>query len=110
MALAPYFKRSAQAAAQVLAGFDEAAIQERLEGTSVGLSWGKRAVETHEGRAALDLTVRLLARLYPRLRLAGPDPDGETEQLLLEINPDLELIDGEVEHCLHIGRGSSGNG
>lgn len=106
MALAPYFRRSAVAAAQVLSGFDEPAIAARLEEVSVGVHAGDDAGGP-EGRAATELAVRLLARLYPRLSIKAPEPDGY-RRLALKINPEIELLDGPVDAALVVGGGEGG--
>jgi hypothetical protein len=94
MALADYFKRSALAASQVLAGFDESAFKARLEETTVGLAAGDDACERAEGRAALDLSIRLLARLYARIAIAAPlGASDDVAALAREINPAIELAD-----------------
>ncbi|WP_167759242.1 E2 ligase fold family C protein [Blastococcus sp. TF02A_35] len=98
MALAPYYDKAAIAAAQVVAGFDPATFQRSLEGTSVGLSFADQAATSREGGALLDLTVRLLARLYPTLALRPSGPAAsklaeELSALARAINPRLDLAD-----------------
>lgn len=103
MALADYFHRTAVAAAQAIRGWDEGAIAERLEGVVPGIQWGADVVASREGSALLDLTVRLLARLYPNLHLAGPaESQAAHARLALEINPSLELV-GRRTHVIAIG-------
>jgi len=98
MALADYYDRAALAAAQVIAGFDEDVFRASLESTHVGIAVGAEAEASHEGQVLADLTVRLLARLYPRLEIGTSDPDGPMRstlaQLALDINPQIELVDG----------------
>ena len=98
MALADYFQRNAVAAAQVIAGFDEGAFRGQLSATRVGLGFGREAASSPEGRALLDMTVRLLARLYPVLDVrvaAGADAAaGEIADLARAINPRIELTEG----------------
>lgn len=98
MALADYFQRNAVAAAQVIAGFDEAAFRDQLSATRVGLGFGREAASSPEGRALLDMTVRLLARLYPVLEVrvaAGADAAAaEIADLARAINPRIELTEG----------------
>lgn len=95
MALADYYARAAVAASQVVAGFDAEALGRTLEQTPVGVAFGEDAVRSQEGRSLLDLTVRLLARLYPAISiLPGAGCDAEAErlaELALRINPVLEL-------------------
>jgi len=89
VAFAPYFDRAAVAAAQVVNGFREAEFRRLLEERTVGVAVGVGAASV-EGRALVDLLVRLLARLYPRLAIVG---DGATDlhALALRINPQLEF-------------------
>jgi hypothetical protein len=92
MALAPYYSRSAVAAAQALQGFDETLFRGRLEATPIGIAFDDSA-KTPDGEALLDLLVRLLARLYPQLALIGPaDKTGRLAGLAKAINPKIELI------------------
>jgi E2/UBC family protein C/ThiF family protein len=106
VALADYFQRSAVAAAQVLAGFDEGAIRERLEERVVGITFSDDAGSHAEGRATLDLATRLLARLYPRLAILGNDVGllAEMRELAVAINPAIELSTDEPDVILGVGR------
>lgn len=89
--LADWFGRSAVAAAQVLEGFDEELFRAHLDETVIGVS---AATVTQEGEALLDMLVRLLARLYPRLAIAVPgEPGALLAELACSINPRLELTD-----------------
>lgn len=98
MALADYYDRAALAAAQVIAGFDEDAFRASLESTHVGVAVGVEAEARHEGQALADLTIRLLARLYPRLEIRTNDSDASLgrslAELATEINPQIEFGDG----------------
>lgn len=95
MALADYYARNALAASQVLAGFDEERIRMVLESVRVGLAIGTDAAQCSEGRALLDLLIRLLARLYPALVIRteneaqGTADDAKT--LARRINPTIEF-------------------
>lgn len=89
--LADWFARSAVAAAQVLEGFDEERFRAHLEGTVVGVS---ATTVTQEGQALLDMLVRLLARLYPRLAINVPGAYGaRLRELADAINPKVELAE-----------------
>ena len=106
MALAPYFRRTAVAVSQVLAGFDEDAIAERLDSIVLGVSIGADVEHSAEGDALLDLTTRLLARFYPQIHLSGPAPSAATfEQLAIRINPDLTFVDDEPTLTVVLGTG-----
>ena len=99
MALADYFHRSAIAASQVVAGFDEDAIRRRVSDVTVGISLGDSP--TSEGLAIADLANRLVARLYPTLILEGRA--GELAELARLINPEIEIGTGRPDILLAIG-------
>jgi len=71
MALARFFPRVANGAAAVLAGFDAEDFARTLMAQRVELAFDRNAAGTTEGRASLDLCVRLLARLYPVIQITG---------------------------------------
>ena len=95
MALADYYARSALAASQVLAGFDEERIRAVLGDSRVGISIGADAANCWEGRAALDLLVRSLARLYPTLVIRGADGAqqavDDAMNLARRLNPQIDF-------------------
>ncbi|MFI9811744.1 E2 ligase fold family C protein [Saccharothrix variisporea] len=97
MPLADYHRRAAVAASQVIAGFDEQLFEAALESTGIGLALGRDAANTREGRALADLTVRLLARLYPTLALvSGPGAEAlctELSTLARAVNPKITITD-----------------
>jgi hypothetical protein len=106
MPLADYFHRAAIATAQILEGYDEEAIRERLEQTTVGLAFSPEAAQLPEGRASLDLLIRLLARLYPSLTLCSPAATfrDELSALAQSINPAIEIrTEGEVTVLVAVG-------
>ncbi len=93
MALADYYDRAALAASQVIAGFAPDLFRRALEETNVGLAIDRAAALSHEGRALADLSIRLLARLYPCLEIrAELSAEGERlENLARTINPNIEF-------------------
>lgn len=108
MALANFFEKAATAAARVLREFDLLAFKELLGGTVVAIAFDEAAVEG-EGRATLELSVNLLARLYPKLKLVAFDTGAKrliaplTRQARA-INPDIETAGlHEVDVCLVVG-------
>ncbi|MGH7642424.1 MAG: E2 ligase fold family C protein, partial [Candidatus Dormibacteria bacterium] len=109
MSLADYYSRWAMAAAQVLADFDHSEFVRRLEETALGIRFSQEAGDSPEGRALLDLLVRLTARLYPKLVLQAPDRQSplasELVQLASRINPAIELAEGDDEASFWIGVG-----
>lgn len=104
--LADYYQRSALAAAQVLAGFDEEWFRGRLEATPVGISVASQA-RSAEGAALTDLLVRIAARVYPRLALVGGAAEiTPLADLAAAINPNIELAT-EATLGVAIGDGAS---
>jgi hypothetical protein len=98
MALATYYERVAIAAAQAVAGFDADVFRAAVQDTSIGIAFGEQATRSPEGRAALDLSVRLVARLYPTLSIRATGPDAEQlaarlQALALAINPGIDITD-----------------
>lgn len=108
MAIANFYKRAAVAASQVVSGFNEASFRKTLEGCRVGVALGTEASNSSEGRAIADLSVRLMARLYPaiELRVADPNHRAELEYLATSINPDIDLT-ATADTGLVIGSGAS---
>lgn len=105
MALAEYFNRAAVAAAQILQGFDEEMLRQRLQARIIGLAVGPQA-DTSEGRALVDITIRLLARLYPHLVITAPEPwRDELIQLARRINPSIDIDDSQPDIALIIADG-----
>ena len=92
MALPDFFQRGAVAVAQVIAGFDEGAIRDRLDVSLLRISISKRAARTSQGAATADLLVRLAARLYPAIAIDGPsEVVAKLCDLARSINPNIEL-------------------
>lgn len=97
MGLAPFFDRARQSAAQVLRDFDPGAFEKRLDEVTVTIAFDTHAATCLEGVAALDLSTRLIARLYPRVRVLPLGGDhahaDELIVLLRAINPNVEIVD-----------------
>jgi len=95
MAFANFFDRTASAASQVLRNFELAAFKERLNAQKLVISFDD-TVMTAEGRATLDLVVRILARLFPQIAIC---PSGDKsaalakllKQMANSINPKISL-------------------
>jgi hypothetical protein len=106
MSKADYYSRAAMAASQILEAFDQSAFLSRLESTSVAVSFGTDAETSREGAALLDLLVRLLSRLYPRLVLDAPGPMADQlAHLAQAINPGIELAtSGEADISVVVGK------
>ena len=93
MAIPDYFGRNAVAIAQVISGLDEPRLAAALSDVRVGITIGRDA-RGSEGRALLDLLVRLVSRLYPTLILRADHDNGvcdSARELATRINPNVEL-------------------
>jgi molybdopterin/thiamine biosynthesis adenylyltransferase len=96
MAFANFFDRTATAASQVLSNFSLEAYKATLSGHVVGLSFDEAAATSPEGRATLDLCVRILARLYPIIAITGAGSEAEKygqelEKLARAINDRIDF-------------------
>ncbi len=94
----------------MLQGCDFAALAGRLQSTVVGIAFDETAVGSDEGGWTLELTMNLLARLYPRVAIPplSREAEGlslELERRALSINPVLEIEHEteEVSVCIVIG-------
>jgi hypothetical protein len=99
MALANFFDKIALHAAQLLRVMDRSELEKTLSAQRISLFFDENAAGTAEGRATLDLLVRLLARLYPNLRIECNHESPLTEnltKLALDINPSIEGYTGEL--------------
>jgi hypothetical protein len=110
MALAEYFERNAQAAAALVQGFDAALLSSMLEKEVIGIAYDAAAERSKEGQAALDLTLRLLSRLYPTLAIASLAGTKSAfrkklEKLARSINPRIDILDdiGQATKLLVFG-------
>lgn len=96
--MAEYFARNAQAAAALVQGFDASLLGARLEGEVIGIAYDASVERNAEGQAALDLSLRLLSRLYPTLAivaLPGTKPVylRRFRALARSINPRIDIED-----------------
>ena len=96
MALADYYGRAALAASQVIAGFEPDLFRRALEDANIGVAIGRDAATSDEGRALAEMSVRLLARLYPCLevRTEVSSEGDRLESLARAINPRIEFKHG----------------
>lgn len=100
MALAPFFDKTALAAAAVLHGFEREHFAATLERQRIGLAFDTAAAESFEGRTTLLLWVNLTARLYPKLALLATGTAATIYRDVLEsaardVNPNIEFV-GEI--------------
>jgi molybdopterin/thiamine biosynthesis adenylyltransferase len=110
MALATYFGRAATAASQVLQGFQTKNFEQLLNGLVIGIAFDETACSS-EGRASLDLLVRLVARLYPNICFL-PEGDEATKlsrslsSLARSINGQIDIVRprlAALSQCLVVG-------
>jgi hypothetical protein len=95
VAIANFFDRVLLSAAQAIQGVDPDVINARLQTYVVELSFDRSAASSMEGRLALDMAVRLLSRLYPTIKITGPDREArlktQLQGLARAINPGIKL-------------------
>lgn len=111
MAFADYFEKNLQSAALLLQGIHAEAFKETLAQEVVAVAMDEKALASKEGRATLDLSVRLLARLYPTLAFValGKAKSRDLEPyraLARTVNSKIDLVDNTVSnatHCLVVG-------
>lgn len=96
MALANFFDKAALSASQILKDFNRIEFEGLLESHRIGVVFDSNAASCSEGRATLDLLVRLLARLYPNLQIIDIDLNNnilvkQLEECARSINPVINL-------------------
>ncbi len=96
MGLAPFFEKAALAGSHLLRDFEFDAFSRLLLAQTVRVAFDAQAANSREGKVTLELTVNLLARLYPRLALTplGAVDDAEINRLTSlarSINPNIEF-------------------
>lgn len=96
MALANFFDKLALAASQILQGYDRTEFENRLSRSAIEIAFDGNAVKSNEGKATLELTIRILARLYPKIALTQLEPNvidykQQLTYLAQAINPEIEL-------------------
>ena len=104
MAIPDYFQRNAVAVSQVISGLDEQRLASRLADVCIGVTIGPDA-GGNEGRAMVDLLVRLLARFYPSIIIREKGAGGvgaDIRALMRRINPRIDLS-GQVTIEVVIG-------
>lgn len=96
MGLAPFFEKAALAGSHLLRDFEFDAFSRLLLAQTVRVAFDAQAVNSREGKVTLELTVNLLARLYPRLALTPLEGVDDAEinrltSLARSINPNIEF-------------------
>lgn len=112
MALANFFDKTAMAASQALSGIDHSSFATEIGAQNIGLAFDDSATESQEGRYALELSINLLARLYPRISII---PKGHRAEAAVEglvaaakaINPEIEIDADDASVTLFLALGVS---
>ncbi|MET4221176.1 molybdopterin/thiamine biosynthesis adenylyltransferase [Bradyrhizobium sp. LB14.3] len=112
MAMANFMDRAASAASRVLINFKVSAFEDKLAAQVIGLTFDGAAVQSPEGRASLDMIIRLLSRLYPTIALRPLDAMAKDHVTALEalakaINPEIELAKARKAITVAVVVGSS---
>lgn len=98
MAFPYYFSRNLDSARDLLSGMQSDAFKKRLEAERIGIAIDRSVAASAEGQCALDLVLRLVGRLYPRVILAALDTVSKANltasaRMLRELNPSIEIGD-----------------
>lgn len=116
MALAQFFEKAALAASQILKDFDYSAFIDALNFHSIGIFFDASAASSPEGINSLELSVNLLARLYPKLVITstkeGTDSvESHLRQIATNINPEIDVSPNfsDVEVYIIVGNTSLDN-
>jgi hypothetical protein len=105
MALADYFSKDLLAMSQILKSGSGDQFRATLNQSVIGIAFDD-AIDTAEGYIALDLTVRLLSRLYPKLNFidySKSHSKKKWEALSKSINSKIEIVNDEPTITLMVG-------
>lgn len=106
MALAEYFSKDLLAISQALKKGSVEEFQNVLNKTIVGIAFDDE-VQKHEGKAAIDLSVRLISRLYPKIHFINFTGKNENTEKLIKlsqaINSKIEITEEKPSLILSIG-------
>jgi hypothetical protein len=93
MSIANFFDKAALGVSQVLRNYDRSNFESTLLNNQVSVFFDENAAGTREGNALLDLLIRLIARLYPKVEIEGADQElvKDLEFLARSINPNIEF-------------------
>jgi len=104
LALAPFFERIYGAIGGHLSVSRESLIASLSE-VSIGVRCGDNL--TSNDKWIAELTTNMLARLYPRLAISGPDPFfSKLQELTSKVNPNIEFATGSPDAttiCISVG-------
>src|ERR1051325_11324211 len=95
MALPKFLDKAALSASEILQNFDRNKFEEILLSHTIGIAYDDNALGP-EGKNTLDLVIRLIARLYPKIGLyhltkKNEKITSELIQLATSINPLIEI-------------------
>lgn len=98
MALADYFERNAQAVTSLIKHYDVALLAQLLHAQVIGIAFDGNAERNKESVASIDLTIRLVARLYPTVAICGLKDASrpfveQMVRLARAINPKIDVTD-----------------
>src|ERR1019366_899746 len=107
MALADYFSKNLLAISQVLKGGTNEQFQKVLNNTIIGIAFDDGALKK-EGKAALDLTTRLICRLYPKIRFIDCTSQNnnlvnDLVKIAVAINSKIEIVETNPSVIIVIG-------
>lgn len=95
MALANFFEKVSLGASQILENYSGENFKKILLSQRVAIVYSDNAYSTYEGKIALELLVRLSARLYPNLQIHNLSKNKEfndsLQELAKSINPKINL-------------------
>lgn len=94
MAIAKYFSKDLLAINQLIKGSNKG-LEDILLKTRIGIAFDSNAIETFEGNKSLDLTIRLLSRLYPYISII--DLTGNNKSKVLELKKLATSINSRIE-------------
>lgn len=108
MVLANFFDKSAMAASHVLSNYDRSDFEGRLGETTVEIAFDYAAIHSEEGKATLEMVIKLLARMYPKLIITELGLDVDTYRVQLEgiaqgINPHIHISNDQPSVSVCIG-------
>ncbi len=106
MALAKYFSKDLLAINRLI-NTDQTILEETLNRKLISVAFDENAVNTSEGYYGLDLIIRLLSRLYPKIKvidLSGKNEEKRVQLINLskEINSNIEIISEVVDEDIYI--------
>lgn len=106
MALAKYFSKDLLAINRLI-NADQSLLAERLNDTIISIAFDENCIKTFEGNCGIELIVRLLSRLYPKLKIT--DLSGKFDDKVIEysglskkINSNIEIADRNTDENILI--------